>query len=210
PALRAHGIEVEEGLERDAAVRLNQPYLTTIREGRPFVILKAATSIDGRIAEVPGRRTQLTSAAANRRVQYLRAQVDAIAVGSETILVDDPVLTAREVYRERPLTRVVFDRRLRTSPHARLFSTLSAGPVIIVTTREAAATRAAERAALDIQSVLLEGVAAVHAAAWDEGVVDYVQLYVAPVGLGATGVPLLDGRCWSLSSLIDPKVEVLG
>jgi len=78
-ALRAHGIEVEEGVERDAAVRLNQPFLTTIREGRPFVILKAATSIDGRIAESPGRRTQLTSAAANRRVQYLRAQVDAIA-----------------------------------------------------------------------------------------------------------------------------------
>ncbi len=234
-ALRAQGIEVEEGLEQDAAVRLNQPYLTTIREGRPFVILKAATSLDGRIAETPGRRTQLTSAAANRRVQYLRAQVDAIAVGSETILVDDPVLTARDVYRERPLTRVVFDRRLRTSPHARLFSTLSAGPVIIVTTREAVATRDAERSALErsganvlalegpgmrralgalsaleIQSVLLEGGAALHAAAWDEGVVDYVQLYVAQVGLGNSGVPLLDGRHWSLSSLIDPRVEVLG
>lgn len=234
-ALRAHGIEVEEGVERDAAVRLNQPFLTTIREGRPFVILKAATSIDGRIAESPGRRTQLTSAAANRRVQYLRARVDAIAVGSGTILADDPVLTAREVYRERPLTRVVFDRRLRTSPHARLFSTLSAGPVIIVTTREAVATRGAERSALersganvlapeepgmrhalralsalDIQSVLLEGGAAVHAAAWDEGVVDYVQLYVAQVGLGSAGVPLLDGRHWSLSSLINPGVEVLG
>ena len=64
--------------------------------------------------------------------------------------------------------------------------------------------------ALDIQSVLLEGGGAVHAAAWDEGVVDYVQLYVAPVGLGTTGVPLLDGRRWSLSSLIHPKVEVLG
>ena len=168
-------------------------------------------------------------------MQYLRAQVDAIAVGSETILVDDPVLTAREVYRERPLTRVVFDRRLRTSPHARLFSTLSAGPVIIVTTREAVAARDAERSALersganvlalegpgmrralralsalDIQSVLLEGGAALHAAAWDEGVVDYVQLYVAQVGLGTAGVPLLDGRHWSLSSLIDPSVEVLG
>ena len=209
-ALRAHGIDVEEGLERDAAARLNQPFLTTIREGRPFVILKAATSIDGRIADARGKRTPLTSAAANRRVQYLRAQVDAIAVGSETILVDDPLLTARDVYRERPLTRVVFDRRLRTPPHARLFSTLSAGPVIILTTPrgrgsaglstraalersganvlapEEAGMRPALRAlsALDIQSVLLEGGAAVHAAAWDEGVVDYVQLYVAPVGLG--------------------------
>ena len=233
--LRAHGIEVEEGLERDAAVRLNQPFLITIREGRPFVILKAATSIDGRIAEAPGRATRLTSATANRRVQYLRARVDAIAVGSGTVLVDDPLLTARDVYRERPLTRVVFDRGLRTPPHARLFSTLSAGPVIILTTRESVATRGAERSALersganvlapeepgmrsalralsalDVQSVLLEGGAAIHAAAWDEGVVDYVQLYVAPIALGTTGVPLLDGRRWSLSSLIDPKVEVLG
>ena len=52
--------------------------------------------------------------------------------------------------------------------------------------------------------------AAVHAAAWDEDVVDYVQLYVTPIALGAGGVPLLDGRSWSLSSLIDPRVEVLG
>jgi diaminohydroxyphosphoribosylaminopyrimidine deaminase/5-amino-6-(5-phosphoribosylamino)uracil reductase len=234
-ALRAHGIDVDEGLQRDAAARLNQPFLTTVREGRPFVILKAATSIDGRIAEAPGSRTRLTSPAANRRVQYLRAQVDAIAVGSGTILVDDPLLTARDVYRERPLTRVVLDRRLRTPPHARVFSTLSAGPVIILTTREAAATKASERSALeragavvmtpeemgvrqafralsalDIQSVLLEGGAAVHAAAWNEGVVDFVQLFVTPVTLGSMGVPLFNGRPWSLSSLIDLRVEVLG
>ena len=63
----------------------------------------------------------------------MRAAVDAIAVGSETVLVDDPHLTAREVYRERPLVRVVFDRRLRTPARARLLSTLSAGPVIILT-----------------------------------------------------------------------------
>ena len=234
-ALRAHGIAVDDGVERDAAVRLNQPFLTTIREGRPFVILKAATSLDGRIAEAPGARTRLTSAAANRRVQYLRAQVDAVAVGSETILVDDPVLTAREVYRERPLTRVVLDRRLRTPASARLFSTLSQGAVIILTTREASAMKATERAALeragatviapeeaglrqafralaalDIQSVLLEGGAAVHAAAWDEDIVDYVQLYVAPVTLGSGGVPLLGGCRWSMSSVIDPQVTVLG
>ena len=234
-ALRAHGIEVRDGVERAAAVRLNQPFLTTLGKGRPFVILKAATSIDGRIADAPGRRTALTSTAANRRVQYLRAQVDAVAVGSETILVDDPLLTVREVYRERPLTRVVFDRRLRTPPQARLLSTRSAGPVIILTTAALAATRSAERSALeragarvvvvedgsvgralralaacDIQSVLLEGGAAVHAAAWEEGVVDCVQLYVAPRAIGKGGVPLLAGRPWSLSSLTDPHVEILG
>src|SRR5262245_40669662 len=148
-ALRAHGIVVDVGVERDAAIRLNQPFLTSIREGRPFVILKAAASIDCRIAEGVGKRTQITAEAANRRVQYTRAQVDAVAVGSETVLVDDPLLTAREIYRERPLTRVVFDRRLRTPPTARLFSTLSAGPVIILTSRGRLAQTSAARSRLE-------------------------------------------------------------
>jgi diaminohydroxyphosphoribosylaminopyrimidine deaminase / 5-amino-6-(5-phosphoribosylamino)uracil reductase len=234
-ALRANGIVVDVGVERDAAIRLNQPFLTSVREGRPFVILKAAASIDCRIAEGAGKRTPITSAEANRRVQYTRAQVDAVAVGSETVLVDDPLLTARDIYRERRLTRVVFDRRLRTSPHARLLSTLSAGPVIILTSAEALNERPAERAALeragativapeetgmrsamralsafDIQSVLVEGGAAVHAAVWDDGLVDYVQLFVAPATLGPAGVRLFDGYDVALSSLIEPKIEVLG
>jgi diaminohydroxyphosphoribosylaminopyrimidine deaminase / 5-amino-6-(5-phosphoribosylamino)uracil reductase len=61
-----------------------------------------------------------------------------------------------------------------------------------------------------VQSLLLEGGARLHAAAWDAGVVDYVQLYVTPAALGPVGVPLFGGRPWSLSSLIDPRVEVLG
>ena len=232
-ALRAHGIEVRTGVGYEAAVRLNQPFLTTTRKGRPFVILKAATSLDGRIAAGPGVRTQLTSGRAMTHAHYVRAQVDAIAVGSETILVDDPLLTAREVYRERPLTRVVFDRRLRTPVTARLLSTLSAGPVIILTAAESArsthadrlrsagarvipAEQASLRAALsmlpslDVQSLVLEGGAAVQRAAWDEGVVDYVQLYVAPGWLGEGGVPLLPGCTFSPASLIEPKVDQLG
>src|SRR4029079_7099883 len=117
-------------------------FFTLTREGRPFVILKAATSVDGCIARTPGERTELTSAAANRHAHSVRAEVDAIGVGSGTILSDDPLLTARGVYREGPLLRVVFDRRLRTAPSARVLSTRDAGPVIIVT--EAAAAGRAE------------------------------------------------------------------
>jgi diaminohydroxyphosphoribosylaminopyrimidine deaminase/5-amino-6-(5-phosphoribosylamino)uracil reductase len=233
--LREHGIVVEAGIEREAAVRLNQPFLTSVREGRPFVILKAATSLDGRIAAMPGERTQLTSAAAARHAHAYRAQVDAIAIGSGTLLADDPLLTARGIYRERPLTRVIFDRRLRATPAARVFSTLPAGPVIILTSpdvmlREAARAQALEQAGativpvesaaiaagvralspLGIQSVLLEGGAEVHAAAWDEDVVDYVQLYVAPVIVGSQGVPLLDRRSFSTASLIDATVTQRG
>jgi len=206
--LRAHGIEVDVGVEHDAAVRLNQPFLTAVRRGRPFVILKAATSLDGRIA-ITGERTPLTSAPALRHAQYMRAQVDAIGVGSETILVDDPLLTAREVYRERPLARVIFDRRGRVPPTARIFSTLSAGPVLVVTSNELR-EGLEDLTVQGIHSVLLEGGAKVHAAAWDAGVIDYVQLYVAPVWLGQDGVPLLEGRDFSPASLIERRVEQLG
>jgi diaminohydroxyphosphoribosylaminopyrimidine deaminase/5-amino-6-(5-phosphoribosylamino)uracil reductase len=234
-ALRASGIEVDVGVEHDAALRLNQPYLSAVRTGRPFVTLKAATSLDGRIAAAPGRRTQLTSLPAFRHAHGVRAQVDALAVGSGTVLADDPLLTVREVYRERPLTRVVFDRRLRVPPTAKLFSTLAAGPVVVLTStqamRDSGATIDALRAvgvtvlglergdvraglqmlgSLGIQSVVLEGGAALHGAAWDEGVIDAVQLYVAPVWLGADGVPLLEGRDFVSTALIERRVDLLG
>jgi diaminohydroxyphosphoribosylaminopyrimidine deaminase/5-amino-6-(5-phosphoribosylamino)uracil reductase len=232
--LRERGVAVEVGLAADRAVTLNQPFFTMMREGRPFVMLKAATSIDGRIAEAPGRRSALTSAAANRHAQRFRAEVDAIAVGSGTILADDPELTARGAFRERPLTRVIFDRRLRTPPGARVLSTPEAGPVIIVTTaasearadlRAALQERGAQlevvadgtlRAALQrlaerqIESLLLEGGAEVHAAAWDESLVDYVRLYVTPHVLGPHGVPLLAERSFSSAELRDRRVLPLG
>jgi len=231
-ALRARGIEVSTGVEHDAAVRLNQPFLTTTREGRPFVILKAATSLDGRIAARAGERTPLTSASALRHAQYVRAWVDGVAVGSETILVDDPLLTVRDVYRERPLTRVVFDRRLRMPSTARLLTTLAAGPVIILTSPGRAASEEADalrRAGAEVagvgpsigdalaslparavQSLVLEGGARVHRAAWDAHLVDYVQLYVAPAQVGEEGVPLLDGARFSPATLLERRVAQLG
>src|SRR3954454_7923644 len=199
--LRAHGVAVEVGLGADQSIALNRPFFMLMREGRPFVVLKAATSLDGRIAAAPGRRTFLTSEPANRHAHRVRAEIDAIGVGSGTILADDPDLTARGAFRERPLVRVVFDRRLRTPPGARVLSTPEAGPVIIVTSvagaertaaREALEARGAQieiasgptfretlerLASRDIGSLLLEGGGGVHAAAWDEELVDYVRLY---------------------------------
>jgi diaminohydroxyphosphoribosylaminopyrimidine deaminase/5-amino-6-(5-phosphoribosylamino)uracil reductase len=233
--LRAHGIQVDVGVEAGAARRLNRAFLTVLEKGRPWVTVKAATSLDGRIAAAPGVRTALTSTPANLHVQYGRALVDAIGVGSGTVLVDDPLLTARDVYRDRPLTRVLFDRRLRTPPTARLFTTLDAGPVVILTSvaavrdeparvaslRQAGATLvevqgpglrpALERLpALDVHSIEIEGGAAIHAAAWQEGVVDAVQLYVAPIWLGPRGVPLFGGCGPPLMMLADRRVEILG
>ncbi len=232
--LHEHGVAVDIGVGAEAATELNQPFFTLVHEGRPFVILKAATSVDGRIAEAPGRRTRLTSAAADRHAHRVRAEVDAIGVGSGTILADDPQLTPRGAYRERPLTRVIFDRRLRTPSTARVLSTRAAGPVIIVTTAQAGGRaelrrplehRGAEievaadrslRSALErlgarsIESLLLEGGAALHGAAWDEDLVDFVRLYVTPNALGAGGVALLDGRPFASAELIDRRVDALG
>jgi len=232
--LREHGVDVEVGLGASKATKMNQPFLTLVRERRPFVILKAATSIDGFIAAAAGQRTRLTSPDADRHAHRARAEVDAIGVGSGTILVDDPLLTPRGVFRERPFTRVIFDRSLRTPPNSRVLSTGDAGPVIIVTTAQAARRRelrdpleargaqieiardGSVRSAvevlgtLQIGSLLLEGGATLHAAAWREKVVDFVRLYVTPHTLGCSGVPLLDGEPWSWLQLIDPRVEPVG
>jgi diaminohydroxyphosphoribosylaminopyrimidine deaminase/5-amino-6-(5-phosphoribosylamino)uracil reductase len=146
--LRRHGVTVDVGLGAEAATALNQPFFTLMRTGRPFVTLKAATSADGCIAARAGVRTPLTSEPANRHAQRVRAEVDAIAVGSGTILVDDPLLTARGAYREQPLTRVIFDRGLRTPATARVLSTAEAGPVMILTCANAA-PRDEDRRALE-------------------------------------------------------------
>ncbi len=130
--LRDHGVEVEVGVMAEEAERLNRPFFTYIERGRPYVTLKAALSLDGMVAARRGARTALTGPEADALVHRERAEVDAIAIGSETLLVDDPLLTARGVYRDRPFVRVIFDRRLRTPPTARLFSTLDAGPVIVM------------------------------------------------------------------------------
>jgi diaminohydroxyphosphoribosylaminopyrimidine deaminase/5-amino-6-(5-phosphoribosylamino)uracil reductase len=143
--LRQHGIAVDVGICHEAAARQNRAFFTRVTRGRPFVTMKTAVSLDGCVASAPGVRTSLTGAASNRLVHRERAEVDAIAVGSGTVLADDPALTARGAYRYRPLMRVVFDRRLRTPPTARLFSTLGAGPVIILT-QASTVDRVADRA----------------------------------------------------------------
>jgi diaminohydroxyphosphoribosylaminopyrimidine deaminase/5-amino-6-(5-phosphoribosylamino)uracil reductase len=232
-ALRDRGVTVDVGVERSAAVGLNRAFFTLMWHGRPFVVLKAATSLDGRIAAAVGVRTRLTSEAANRHAHRARAEVDAIGVGVGTILVDDPQLTVRGVYRGRPLTRVIFDRQLRTPPASRVLSTRGAGPVIIVTSPAGAVRRDARLALEDrgaeievtdgtvrdglrrlgqreISSVVLEGGAALHAAAWDERVVDCVRLYVTPRVLGPDGVPLLADRSFSTVDLFDRRLTPLG
>jgi diaminohydroxyphosphoribosylaminopyrimidine deaminase/5-amino-6-(5-phosphoribosylamino)uracil reductase len=233
--LRRKGIDVSVGAGRERALRINRAFFTFAREQRPFVIMKAATSLDNRISVGQGERTQLSSEESLRHAHSIRAEVDAIAIGSETVCVDDPILTVRHVRRERPLTRVVFDRRLRVSPAARLFSTLETGPLIIVTTPESVASNAPRarelesagaelqpipngdlRRAFDmlgrrqVMSLVLEGGVTLQAAAWRAGLVDAVHLYIAPVSLGPRGVPWLDTSTLSVAALEDRRVMPCG
>lgn len=231
--LRDSGIDVTVGVEAEEAERLNRAYLMFTRRGRPWVIVKAAMSADGCVAAGEGVRSVITDGPAARHAHMMRAQVDALAVGSGTLLIDDPLLTAREVFRVRPLTRVVFDRRLRTPASARVFSTCAAGPVIILTSTQAAAAQplrvqelgmAGGRvipldaptilegmkalAALDVQSLIVEGGPLLHRAVLDAGVVDQVHLYVAPAVIGRSGVAWLAGK--SVSSLTSLTARALG
>ncbi len=136
--LRASGLEVRVGVRREEAERLDAAFLSVVRKRRPFVTMKVALSREGCIAAAPGVRTALTGPSANRYIHRERAEVDALAIGSGTVLADDPLLTPRGAFRYRPLTRVVFDSRLRTPPAAKLLSTRRAGPVIIMSTPLAA------------------------------------------------------------------------
>lgn len=229
--LRAHGIQVDTGVCEEEAARLNAAFIAIKILRRPFVILKAATSLDGCVAARPGQRTQLTSLEAQRKSHALRASVDAIAVGSETLLVDDPLLTARACPRVRPLTRVVFDRRLRTPPTAAVFSTLNDGPVIIFTARDnmddgkarslqsvgavvlATDTLLDALEALmprDISTLLVEGGPLLQRAFARAQLVDRVHLVVAPQAIGAGGVKWLDTEDLAFSFVPSLAAEARG
>ena len=233
--LHDRGITVTVGVRRRAATRLNEAFFSVKRRARPFVTMKAAVSLDARIAAAPGRRTMMTGSVALGHVHAVRAEVDAIGVGSETVLVDDPLLTARGVDRRRPLVRVVFDTRMRTPPSARVLTTCEEGPVVVITTEAAVAAWPARAAALEragaviealpardpaaamsrlvayeVSDVLLEGGAALHQAVWTAGVVDRVRLYVAPVVLGPSGVRWMSHGRFSFAALAGCRTQCLG
>lgn len=237
--LRAHGIEVRAGVLREAAERLNGPFFTVMRRQRPFITMKVALSREGFVAGRDGARVQLTGPAANRFIHRERAEVDAIGVGSGTVLADDPVLTARGAYRTRPLVRVVFDRRLRTPADARLLATSAAGPIIIIgavsTLPGAAETVSALQEAgtrvelipaqhpgefltaamfrlaeIGVSSIIVEGGPRLHSALWGATLVDRVQVFRTRAAVGPEGVRWLDPGILSPALLDDVSVLRLG
>jgi len=210
-ALLTSGIEVHEGLCREESARLNEKFLHFIQTGRPFVLLKLALTLDGRIATAAGESRWITGEAARRVVHRLRYEYDALLVGINTVLQDDPSLDTRGA-RQKPLTRVVLDSALRTPPDARVFS--SPGRVIIFHSPGASPDRAAglgQKALLlpttrtslgldwncilkslgeqKITSLVLEGGGQIAGSALSAEVVQKIAFFYAPKILGAEGLP---------------------
>lgn len=159
--LRAAGVEVENA-DLFAARTQNEAWRAWVSEGRPFVILKLAVTLDGRVA-VPGARW-ISGEESRRRVHELRAQVDAVAVGMGTVRADNPQLTARDVGAERQPRRLAFGRgpaelEVRSGPlHEELDALAAEG----------------------VQSLLLEGGPTLAAAFLRADLVDKLMLFIAP------------------------------
>lgn len=209
--LRQSGVEVNTGLLAGEATCLNEKYIHFMETGRPFVHLKLASSLDGRIATRTGDARWITGEEARARVHELRHEYDAILIGAQTARVDDPLLTDRSGRtRRRPLARVVLDQHLALSPDSQLVRTTGDAPVIIFTGEHPDAGRVAalqERgvevvqragdgrdlsAVLDhltqrsLQSVLIEGGGQVAGAFLDARLIDKISFFIAPLIIGGT------------------------
>lgn len=208
--LRAAGVEVRTGVCAEQATRLNEAFIHFMQIGRPFVHLKMAMSLDGKIATRSGDSRWITGEAARARTHELRHQYDAIMVGGGTVRADDPLLTDRSgKKRRRPLMRVVIDKCLRVSPEAKLTQTASEAPVLIFTGSEAErpalaalethgvevisqaelADVLAELGQRSIQSVLVEGGATLAGLLFEAGLIDKVTFFIAPVIIGGRDAP---------------------
>lgn len=213
--LREAGVEVCTGVMAPEAARLNEPYVHFMRTGRPFVHLKMAVSLDGKVATATGDSRWITSEESRARVHDLRHQYDAIMVGGRTVRADDPLLTDRSGRkRRRPLVRVVIEQYLHLSPESQLAQTTDAGPVVIFAhemadseTVAALESRGVEvinqqsSALLDlagvlhelgkrsIQSVLVEGGPLLAGMLLEAGLVDKVTFFVAPIIIGSQDAP---------------------
>jgi diaminohydroxyphosphoribosylaminopyrimidine deaminase/5-amino-6-(5-phosphoribosylamino)uracil reductase len=213
--LKRAGIDTQAGLLAEEAAAQNAPFLfTRLQTLRPFVALKLATSIDGRIADAGGRSQWVSGPEAREHVHWLRAGFDAIAVGGTTALTDNPQLTARGgVTPRKPPVRIVFDRRAMLNLGVSLVQTAREVPTWVVASQEApmanvsvlegngvrvfrpeALSQAfAQLRLAGIQSILCEGGGALGTKLLAEGLVDRLYWVQAPVWLGEGGVPAFAG-----------------
>lgn len=218
--LRAAGLEVVGGIERDAARAQNAAFFHRLERRSPYVVLKYALTLDARLAESPHRPSAVTGPEAREEVHRLRAGFDAILVGSGTALADDPLLTVRgEVEPRVPPLRVVLDSGARLPVASRLLGSLADGPVLVLCSEaapparrealEAAGARVLalpgekggvalgavleQLAAAGVHSIFCEGGGRLGAALLRAELVQRLYLFYAPLLFGEAAVPAFPG-----------------
>ncbi len=207
--LRQAGVEIEIGLRREEAERLNESFARYIRTGLPLVTLKTAMTLDGKVAAPDDNSGWVTSEEARSQVQRQRHAHDALLTGIGTVLADDPLLTDRSgLLRRRPLQRVVVDSHLRMPPTARMLQKVDKDLLLVCSSAADPARRSAleqlgvevrplpgearpdlrlvmeELGRREISSLLLEAGPELNWAALKAGIVDKVFLYYSPKILG--------------------------
>lgn len=215
--LRAHGIAVIEGVAQDACDRLNESFFHYIQTQTPYVILKYAMTMDGKIATRTGKSQWITGAAARERVHADRHRYTAIMTGVGTVLADNPRLTARLAHSKNPV-RVICDTHLRTPLDAQVVTTAALAPTLIATAVTDPArhrlyiesgceivtvpekdghidlrTLMIQLGQRQIDSILLEGGGTLNWSALQSGIVQKVQAYIAPKFFGGSGLSPVAG-----------------
>src|SRR5574341_153021 len=219
-ALLAAGLSVEVGTLAREAEQLNEAFFTSVRTGRPFVILKVAASLDGKIATRTGASRWITGETARRRVHQLGNEMDAVLVGIVTVLRDDPLLTTRlGISDQRDPIRVIVDNLARLPLRAKVVNRASTAPTILAVSQTAprAKLEALEREGVQVivvensprrvslerlmevlgkrgvLSVMIEGGAESNASALREGIADKVLVFLAPILTGGKSTPTAVG-----------------
>ena len=210
-------VAVEDGVLAAEAAELNAGFFMRVREGRPLVTFKTATSLDGRIAAAGGRSQWITGEAARAAAHVLRAQHDAVMIGASTLAADDPQLTVRlPGLPVRAPVRIAVAGRAMVAAGRRLFASLDAGPVWLVLAEGTAPPRdlpqgveiiavaagplgrpdpkamLLELGRRGLTRVLVEGGARLAGALMKAGLVDRIAWFRAPLALGGDGVPALE------------------
>ena len=238
-ALRKAGLEVVTGVLADEATKLNEKFICWHKKQRPFVHLKLAMSIDGRISVSSDTSTVLTGIDASIYVHQIRHEYDAILIGSGTAAIDDPQLTDRSgMPRRRPLVRIVLDNRLRISAGSKLVKTAAEDPTLVFTnSRDKDKIEALKKAKVEvintdmgsrdlkavlaelkdreIQSVLIEGGSEIAGSFCDERLVDKFTFISSPVIIGGREAPNAIGGTGAATvdetiSLTDISVQRFG
>lgn len=218
--LREAGIQVEWGLMEKEARRLNEAYIKFITTGLPFVLLKGAASLDGKIATAAGESRWITGALARERVHRLRDEVDAVMVGIATALQDDPQLTTRLPSGQgRDPLRIVLDSSGQLPLEARLINPCSSAKTLLITSTSSPDEKVEDLkqggveiwrmseeggriplrpllsrlAESGVTSLMIEGGSEVNASALQEGIVDKVILFLSPRFIGGRDAPSLIG-----------------